>query len=355
MNDIAPDEAKQLLDQLGESSPDCSYLVTPDWEEMLYVSAAYEDIWGQPRETVYEDSTAFLDEVHPEDRERVREAMSEMSDGNQVELEYRVNSDEDYSRWVWAHGEPIYEEGEIVRLGGFVRDITEQTRQRRERERKREKLEVLNQVVRHDLRNEMQIVRGRAELLKSHVDDAGQTHLDDIFVSVTEAIDLTTTARDLTETMLNDGAEKRPISVNDVVRSAVETIRARHEATAITVFGLNQDVRVMADDMLESVLHNLLQNSILHNDSDLPEVEITVEEREDTVLLSVADNGPSIPDERKEVIFGRGEKGLKSSGTGLGLYLARTLVEQYEGEIWVEDGAPAGSVFRLELPRADPA
>jgi len=353
MDELDATEAKQLLHQLGQSSPDLIYLTSPDWSETLYVSDAFEDIWGLSRERVYDDPTNFLDGVHPDDRERVREAMMGMANGASTELEYRVNPDEEYGRWVWAYGEPIYEDGEMVSNGGFARDITEQKRRREEQERKRKKLEMLNQVVRHDLRNEMQIVRGRAELLEDHVDEDGLDHLDDIQLSVNEAIELTTTARDLTKTMLEDGPERRPMAVTDVVRSAVETVRAKHDRVAITAYGLGQEVRVVADDMLESVFHNLLQNSVVHNDTDLPEIEVAVAVRDDVALVTVADNGPSVPDDRKEVIFGRGEKGLESPGTGLGLYLARTLVEGYGGEVWVEDNGSEGSVFNVALPLAD--
>jgi signal transduction histidine kinase len=82
-------------------------------------------------------------------------------------------------------------------------------------------------------------------------------------------------------------------------------------------------------------------------------VQISTALDEGTATVAIADNGPGIPDDRKETIFGKGEKGLDSPGTGLGLYLVRTLVEQYGGDIWVEDNDPEGSVFYVELPIAE--
>ena len=76
---------------------------------------------------------------------------------------------------------------------------------------------------------------------------------------------------------------------------------------------------------------------------------------EESTTVRVADNGPGIPDTQKETIFGKGEKGLDSPGTGLGLYLVRTLVKQYGGAVWVEDNDPEGSVFVVERPLTEEA
>jgi signal transduction histidine kinase len=71
------------------------------------------------------------------------------------------------------------------------------------------------------------------------------------------------------------------------------------------------------------------------------------------VRVEIADNGPGIPDSRKETIFGKGESGLESAGTGIGLYLVDSLVEAPGGDVWVEDNDPAGSRFVVELPTAE--
>jgi signal transduction histidine kinase len=105
--------------------------------------------------------------------------------------------------------------------------------------------------------------------------------------------------------------------------------------------------------MLQSVFRNLVKNAIEHNDKTVPEVTVSVSERDDTVLARVADNGPGIPDEQRSEIFGKGEKGLESDGTGIGLYLVSTLVDQYGGDVWIEDNEPEGTVFTVELPKLE--
>ncbi|TKX82640.1 PAS domain S-box protein, partial [Halorubrum sp. SS5] len=71
------------------------------------------------------DPATFLDAIHPEDRRAVKEAMERLSAGESVDMEYRVNAAENYKRWVWVQGEPIVEDGEVVRITGFTKDVTD--------------------------------------------------------------------------------------------------------------------------------------------------------------------------------------------------------------------------------------
>jgi signal transduction histidine kinase len=110
--------------------------------------------------------------------------------------------------------------------------------------------------------------------------------------------------------------------------------------------------------MLSTVFRNLLDNAVQHNDGPEPEVVVSVDVGEEGARVAVADDGPGIPDGKKAEVFGKGDKGLDSEGTGIGLYLVNSVVTQFGGRVWVEDrkdgdGDPAGSVFLVELRRAE--
>jgi signal transduction histidine kinase len=113
--------------------------------------------------------------------------------------------------------------------------------------------------------------------------------------------------------------------------------------------------------MLGSVFRNILTNAIAHNDSAEPRVEITCETRDETVLLSIADNGPGIDDERKAEIFEKGVQSIDSEGTGIGLFLVDYLLDAYGGSVRIEDADGAetadptvdGAVFVLEFERVE--
>jgi signal transduction histidine kinase len=73
----------------------------------------------------------------------------------------------------------------------------------------------------------------------------------------------------------------------------------------------------------------------------------------DWFVVSVADNGPGVPDAEKERIFGRKEESDLEHGEGIGLYFVDRIVTTYGGDVWVEDGPEGGAVFRVQLPRPD--
>jgi signal transduction histidine kinase len=142
------------------------------------------------------------------------------------------------------------------------------------------------------------------------------------------------------------------VSLRSALEPELEEVRASYPGAALTVDGTVPDVDVQGNEMLDSVFRNLLKNAVQHNDKPVAEVEVSATERDDAVTVRVADNGPGVPDRQKDDIFGKGEKGLESAGTGIGLYLVQTLVDDVGGEVWVEDNDPDGAVFAVELQRA---
>jgi PAS domain S-box-containing protein len=252
------------------------------------------------------------------------------------------------------------ESGETVVLG-YGRDVTERKEYERRLEEQRDSLEVLNQAVRHDIRNDLQLVLAYADMLGAYVDADGEAYLEQILEAARDAVGITTTARDVTQVMLQADAEHRPVPLRSVLEAEIDDVRSNYEHAIVRVDGSIPDVTVCADGMLESVFRNLLSNAIQHNDKDVPEVVVSATCGDEAVAVRVADNGPGISEARRERIFEQGEMGLDSEGTGLGLYLVETLVGRYGGEVRVEDGGERdstggddreGAVFVVELPIA---
>ncbi|NHX36297.1 MULTISPECIES: sensor histidine kinase [Halolamina] len=235
-----------------------------------------------------------------------------------------------------------------------INDVTEQEAYRRRLEEKTEQLEALNRVVRHDIRNDMAVIRGWAETLSPHVDEEGRDALDRVLRKSDHVIELTETVREFVESLSGEHApEPAPTDLRRHLETELEAVRETFPDAEFRVAGDIPTASVLGGEMLSSVFRNLLGNAVRHNDSSAPEVTVEATEHADTVEVRVADNGPGVPDDQKERIFGKGEKGLDSPGSGIGLYLVHTLTEQFGGEVRIEDNEPRGAVFVVELVKAD--
>ena len=136
-------ETQRRLEEVTGHTNDVLYMFDGEFSELLFVNDAYEQVYGQSVETVESDPQAFMECIHPEDREQVAEGVARLTEGEQVSMEYRVNEAEGYSRWVDVEGTPVIRDGEIQRIVGAARDVTEQRERRRRTEESRERFRAL--------------------------------------------------------------------------------------------------------------------------------------------------------------------------------------------------------------------
>jgi len=134
-------EREQRFRTLAENLEEVVWITPADASEFLYINAAYEEVWRRSREELYEDPYAFLEDVHPDDRERVREAYDALPDTEYDET-FRVVRPDGTVRWLRSHAVPVHDEdGDPIRVVGIAEDITEQ----REREQALREERDLNQ------------------------------------------------------------------------------------------------------------------------------------------------------------------------------------------------------------------
>jgi signal transduction histidine kinase len=218
-------------------------------------------------------------------------------------------------------------------------------------EQQRDNLEMLNQVLRHDIRNDLQLVSGYVDLLdKTCETEDEQEYIDTITESTDHAIELTQTGRELSEVMLSETVKQERVDLQPILEDEAAEVQASYPGADLA-FGTEVPSATLAtNEMVSSVFRNLLKNAIQHNNKEVPEVVVSTNEHEKTITIQIADNGPGVSEGQKDRIFGKGEQGLDSSGTGMGLYLVDTLVSIYDGEVWIEDNEPEGAIFSVELP-----
>jgi PAS domain S-box-containing protein len=220
-----------------------------------------------------------------------------------------------------------------------LREITE----RRQRE---QRLDVLNRLLRHNLRNELNVVRGNVELARSEVEDSTVTsRLTDATDTVDTIVERSDKVGTLSRTLEREGTG--PVDLSRLLPSEPVTDRP-----AVTV-DLPDRLPVAAGASLSVAFEELLTNALEHNDGD-PTVTVTVDESrsdEDYVVVAVRDDGPGITDQEWQTVVAGEETPLRHT-SGIGLWLVNWVVEKFGGSLSFENHDD-GCTVRVRLPRAD--
>lgn len=331
---------RNTLFELTSESPDVHWMFDADFSELLFVNDAVEEIYGITPDRLADSPRAFLDTIHPEDVPAVGDAMERLSDGDPVEMEYRVNPEEEYRRWVWVQGRPIVEDGEVVRIVGFSRDITD--RHRRERH-----LRVMDNLLRHNLRNDMNIVLGHAQYLRSDLDPSEAEHLESIEATGRRLLEKADKQRRIIELIVDPEAPVE-LDLRRIVDDAVEAARSGTDRVTIEV-DVPESTAVTAVPQLENALRELVDNAIRHAEDD-PRVRIAGDATDGWVDLTVADDCCPLPASEVDVLNGEDPRSAVHHGTGLGLWLVYWTVELSGGEIRVDRDGDEGNRILLRLP-----
>jgi len=249
---------------------------------------------------------------------------------------------------------PLATGGEAESVQIVTREITIQKHNEEQLRRKKEELTFINRIVSHDIKNDVSVISGWAEVLAEHTDADATEMVDRIKTTSDHIAELSGIAKDFVDSIEGTtNVDLEAVDLGEIVTTEVSKLRSKHDEAAVTVAD-DIDTVVRANELLSSVVGNLLTNAIRHNGATTPEIEITATTTATTIVLRIADNGPGVPDSEKEDIFEKGRKGANSPGSGIGLYLVSKLVGQYNGEIWVEDNEPTGAVFAVELLLDEP-
>jgi len=333
---LTPVARRTLLEDVEDAT-----FVLDHQDRLVYANPAAQDLF----ETGPEYAGMSADDFYHSTRDEVPDQFTDMANG-----ETEIVTTPDSGKRYFSVSESTV--GDNERDRAFVlHEITAEREHRQRIEAQRDNLETLTQVLRHDIRNNLQVITAYADFLEDECKTENERqYVDTINESADHAIELTQTARDLTKVMLSVDAEKERVDFQTILEDEVAEVKASYPGATLEFETLVPSATLAANEMISSVFRNLLKNAIQHNDKEVAEVIISVAEHEETVTVQIADNGPGVPDGQKETVFGKGEQGLDSSGTGIGLHLVDRIVKLHNGKVWVEDNEPEGAIFSVELP-----
>lgn len=245
---------------------------------------------------------------------------------------------------------------EVLVTAGLIYWLT--TKSRREVERTNAHLEtalqqtqILHRVLRHNLRNVCTIIHGHAELLADRHDESLVEHVETIADQTDRLVNLSEKTTQLRRVAEVTDSPRTRVDLVAVVESAVATVRSTYPDVEFHT-ELPDHAYAVTSSHISAAIDELIENAVEHNDADDPRVRITITTpAADRVALTVADNGPGIPDMEREVLA-EGNEAPTFHSQGLGLWLVRMVVTAAEGDLKIEDNDPRGTLVRTTLPRA---
>jgi PAS domain S-box-containing protein len=357
--------------QLAENINEAFWITDPAKSEMLYVSPAYETIWGRTCQSLYDSPARWLEAIHPDDRARVLHDISGRQERGEYNMVYRILRPDGEVRWIHDRAFPIRNEaGVVYRIVGTAEDITAQHRleQQFRQAQKMEAIGTLAGGIAHDFNNILAAMTGYTELAKMKLGNHPIVH--DYLEAVTQAGQRATALvrQILTFSRQQEQQERRSMQIGEVVDESLKLLRSSIPATIEFVVTQASNVApVLADStQIHQIMMNLGTNA-WHAMRDRPgRLEVTLENFEvdrnlaemhprlrpgPYVRLSIGDTGCGMDAATIERIF---EPFFTTKppgeGTGLGLAVVHGIMESHDGVVTVYSHPGKGTIFHLYFP-----
>lgn len=332
---------RQAVEQAGHS-----VVITNKDGVIQYINSAFESQTGYSRNEAIGRTLAIL-KSGKQSESFYADLWETILDGEiwEADIINRRKSGELYQ--VRQEITPIETDGEISHFVAIQSDVT--TRRLREQQ-----LDVLNRVLRHNIRNGMNVIIGRASLL-SDVEDSVATHAEAIEKKANELASVGDKASAVRSLVDKGYPGNSTLDVKQLVSEVTETCRQRYPEATIRTEIPATDTAITGDDRLDVALRELIKNAVVHNDQPEPSVTVriepTLQSDGEWVDIVVADDGPGIPAHEQVMIESERETQLEH-GSGLALWIVYWTVSLFGGEVIIEDRSPRGARVTLRLPRA---
>ncbi|WP_277542685.1 PAS domain S-box protein [Haloarcula laminariae] len=303
---------------------------------IVYANGAFEAVTGYSRSAIVGSNCRVL-QGPGTDSDGVavlREGIEDKRPVTTQILNYRRDGTPFWNRVTVT---PVEDEtGTVTHYLGFQQDVTEQQRITR-------LVELLNRVLRHNLRNELTVIEGYTDF----VDDPpeGLDIQGKIRQPLRRLVSLSERAREL-ENIAKKARDPARLDPTELLSGVADRHREQFPAATVEV-GVDTDRDICAGTELGVALDELVTNAIVHDPADHTTVSLSARDDGDWLVVTVADDGPGIPPMEVAVVEAGQETPLEH-GKGLGLWLVNWIVTQYGGSFQLS--ADDGTVATLRLP-----
>ena len=289
-----------------------------------------------PTDDVAEQARQYTDDVLAGEAIRLRDFPLQHRDGREVFVDIQVVPIYDPSV---AESERTADD--TVGAQGMVRETTD-------RHRREALISVINRVLRHNVRNELTVINGRAAMLAEELDGQPAASAEKIVAAGNRLLNLSESARKI-EQSREQSPELASHDIVPMLETAVEQIEDQYPTATLSVDSPTEAM-VLTKPRVTTAISELLDNAAKHS-GDAPTINIKVTTDPDWVTVTIVDDGPGLPDGEREVLRTGAEDPL-AHGSGLGLWLANWIVTTLDGDIEILDTVN-GTTVEIRLPNAN--
>jgi PAS domain S-box-containing protein len=374
----ARQESETNFRLLAENIEDVFWLSTPAIDRMIYVSPAFQKIWGLSCESLYLQPKSFMESIHPEDQDRVIAALKEHLQGN-WSIEYRIIQPDGTMRWILDRGFPVRDKaGELIFMCGVAKDITESKRleaekaKLEEQNRQLQKADSLGRMsgsIAHIFNNQLQVVMGYLGMVIRELPPG-----DSRIIKLAKAMKATRKAAEVSGNLLAYlGLKQVKLEILDLAEICRTSLPVLQEIKPENV-AMETDLHspgpcISADaKQIQQILANLAINAWESIGDGAGTVSLTVKtvstadiptsrrfplkwqsKEQSYACLEVKDSGCGIEEKDIDKIFDPFFS-TKFTGRGLGLSIVLGIARTHAAVITVESKIGGGSVFSVFLP-----
>ena len=352
----------QLFCQIGEIANDGYFIYSTKKEQFNYLNKAFAKIWNLDIEVLYKKPKSIISGIHAEDVQHAHfcyeECLADLQ-AKKYELRLMVGEAEKYVRFSIF---PLIKEQDVL-LCGTVEDITIAKHNKIHIEQINAHKNITLEVLSHDLKEPFGLMRLTASAMQEEIAKVGSKEVIDSLLFIQEMCERN---MKLVRSMVNHEFLKSAVielkkERADLVWEIEDVIRfyRRSHLRELKDFRFNtshEKIFLELDSMkFLQVINNLISNAIKFTSSD-GIIEVSLQDKGETVLISVADNGIGIPDKLKKDIFNFGKRELRlglngEESGGLGMSIIKSIVEMHGGKVSFESEEGLGTTFYIELPK----
>ena len=330
-------QSEERFRQIAENIREVFWITEPQDNKLIYISPAYEEVWGRSCNGLPEISQMWRDTIHPEDQARVFATAENVPAGSDCDLEYRIVRPNGEIRWVRDRAFPVANDaGEVYRIAGIMDDVTESKQAVEQIKTSLHEKEVLLKEIHHRVKNNMQVITSLLSLQSKTIGDSKA-------LAVFEDSQNRVKSMALIHETLYQSKDLSRINFAEYLQKLVAHVsrsyRIRPNAVKINLHvndvALPIDTAVPCGLIINELASNALKYAFPADTKG--ELNITFAHADDQYTLCVSDTGVGLPPDFDP-----------EQGKSLGMKLVRMLTSQLSGEMECRNGG--GTTFQITFP-----